>query len=314
MTRGSPAKKAAAGLVAALFLGSAGLAHAAARCDHACLEGMVDLYMKGLVAHDASRLPLATDVKYTENGQNLPLNRGLWETATGDAGYRIYAVDPANGQVGFVGVMDENSQPAFLALRLKVVEGKISEAEAIVARKGERLFAPENMTTPRPEMLETLKPSERASREEMIRIANSYFRGLDEENSGSNVPFATDCQRTENGVTVANSTDPAATPIRKMGCKAQIDTGFSVIVTDIRDRRFPVVDVERGLVLTFAFFDHAGKITSAPLRDGSTLNVTAPFNHPFTWETAALFKIRNGKILRIEAVLATAPYRMKSGW
>ena len=81
------------------------------------------------------------------------------------------------------------------------------------------------MTTPRPEMLETLKPSERASREEMIRIANSYFRGLDEENSGSNVPFATDCQRTENGVTVANSTDPAATPIRKMGCKAQIDTG-----------------------------------------------------------------------------------------
>ena len=87
-----------------------------------------------------------------------------------------------------------------------------------------------------------------------------------------------------------------------------------MIVTDIRDRRFPVIDEERGLVLSFVFFDHAGKITSATLKDGTQMKISAPYNRPFTWEIAELFKIKNGKIRQIEAVLVASPYRMKSGW
>jgi hypothetical protein len=34
-----------------------------------------------------------------------------------------------------------------------------------------------------------------------------------------------------------------------LGCKAQFETGFFHFVTRIRDRRFAVVDEERGLVL-----------------------------------------------------------------
>ena len=306
--------KSVAVLCVVLFLGSTGGARAADSCDRACLEGMVNQYLKAVVAHDASSLPLAKNVKYTENGQQLPMTQGLWATATGDATYRLYAADPMAGEVGFLGVMKENNQPIFIALRLKVADGKISEAEAVIARNGERLFNPEGMTTPKPTLLETLKPSERSSRDEMIRIANSYFRGLDEENSGANVPFDKDCQRIENGVMTANSTDPNATPMRQMGCKAQFDTGFSVIVTDIRDRRFPVIDEERGLVLSFVFFDHSGKITEAKLKDGTEMKISAPYNRPFTWEIAELFKIKNGKIRQIEAVLVASPYRMKSGW
>jgi len=298
----------------ALVLGSAAFAHAAETCDRACLEGMVNQFLKAVVAHDASELPLAQNVKYTENGQQLPMTQGLWATATGDATYRLYAADTMAGEVGFLGVMKENDHPIFLALRLKIADGKISEAEAVIARKGERLFNPEGMTAPKPSLLETLKPSERSSRDEMIRIANSYFRGLDEENSGTNVPFDKDCQRIENGVMTANSSDPDATPMRKMGCKAQFDTGFSVIVTDIRDRRFPVIDEARGLVLSFVFFDHAGKIAEAKLKDGTEMKISAPYNRPFTWEIAELFKIKDGKIRRVEAVLVASPYRMKSGW
>ncbi len=36
--------------------------------------------------------------------------------------------------------------------------------------------------------------------------------------------------------------------------------------------------------------------------------------HPFTWEIAELFKIENGKIRQIEAVLDQAPYGMDHGW
>ena len=68
-----------------------------APCDRACLDDYVDRFLKALVAHDARLLPVAQTVKYTENGQRLPLNDGLWGTATkiGDFGIRL--ADPSSG-------------------------------------------------------------------------------------------------------------------------------------------------------------------------------------------------------------------------
>ena len=53
------------------------------RCDRSCLEGLIDRYIDALVAHDPSRLPVATKVKFTENGQRRLPGDGLWHTATG---------------------------------------------------------------------------------------------------------------------------------------------------------------------------------------------------------------------------------------
>jgi len=41
--------------------------------------------------------------------------------------FKIYAVDPESNQVGFYGVMKENNRPLIIALRLKVVDGEITE-------------------------------------------------------------------------------------------------------------------------------------------------------------------------------------------
>jgi hypothetical protein len=35
---------------------------------------------------------------------------------------------------------------------------------------------------------------------------------------------------------------------------------------------------------------------------------------PWTWEIAEMFKIQNGKIMRVEALVNTGIYGMKSGW
>ena len=45
-----------------------------ADCNRACLEGLVNQYLDALVAHDPKRLPLAADVKYTENEQSLDVD------------------------------------------------------------------------------------------------------------------------------------------------------------------------------------------------------------------------------------------------
>jgi hypothetical protein len=45
------------------------------------LIGHVDRYLAALEANDPSRVPVTGDVRFTENGQELELGRGLWATA-----------------------------------------------------------------------------------------------------------------------------------------------------------------------------------------------------------------------------------------
>jgi len=105
-------------------------------CERACLTGMADKYLAALVAHDPSQLPLARVVRFTENGQELLLGDGLWGTATAAGKYRLYVADPEDGQVGLYGTVIEGDNPVYMALRLKVDYGLISEVETIVVRSG----------------------------------------------------------------------------------------------------------------------------------------------------------------------------------
>jgi hypothetical protein len=278
------------------------------------LESFVVQYLNALVTHNPSELPLAETVKFTENGQRLEPGDGLWNTTSALGSYKLCVADPLSWQVGFFGTIRESSTPAILALRLKVENRTIAEIETIVARDEAGAQRLEQLGSPHPVFLEVISPAKRASREALIEIANMYFTGL-ECNDGKGVyPFTDDCNRLENGKQTTNNPSENDWPldIQALGCKAQFETGFFRFVTRIRDRRFVVVDQERGLVLAFVFFDHAGNIPTVKLSDGSKVPVGV--TRPFTWEIAELFKIENSLIRQIEAVLGEAPYGMNSGW
>ena len=282
-------------------------------CDRTCLKGMVDTYLSAMVAHDASKAPFADNVKFTENGQVLTLHDALWATASADSKYRLYVLDTDDQSAGFLGVLMEHENPVIYALRLKVVDQKITEAEQIVDRPRAGGMANfKGFDKPLPILMEKLKPSEQVSREQMMEAADHYFTGLDTENSGKNVPFDPNCQRRENGVITANNPDGKG--MAKMGCKAQFDTGFSALVSDVRDRRYPVIDKETGLVFSLVFFDHNGQTKEYTEPDGKVVQINAPFTHPLTFEIAEIFKIKSGKIRQIEALINQVPYRMPSGW
>ncbi len=304
------------GAVVALLavLGTRALPAASAQdpCSRNCLQDIADRYLSALVAHDPARAPLAAAVRITENGQILGTAHGLWKTAAAESKFRLYFVDPARGAVGFIGVMMENDSPVPVALRLKVVNGEVTEAETIVARNTPFARA-DGFVAPNPVLLSDLKPDERVSRAQMVRIADSYFSALDTDHSGRNVPFDPNCQRREDGNVTANSDDPKASAMQKLGCRAQLDTGFSVIVTKVRSRRYPIVDVERGLVYAEVFFDHTGTVASFSM-DGKPVAVPADYRRPKSFAIGELFKIQNGRIRQIEAVLLDVPYGMKSGW
>jgi hypothetical protein len=49
-----------------------------------------------------------------------------------------------------------------------------------------------------------------------------------------------------------------------MSCGAQFATGFTKVITRVQERRFPVVDEERGLVLSAIRFDHSARTRPSP--------------------------------------------------
>ncbi|HTX24357.1 MAG TPA: hypothetical protein VMD03_06855 [Steroidobacteraceae bacterium] len=290
-------------------------------CDRPCLEGLVDRYIAALVAHDPGRLPLAQGVRFTEDGQELRLGDGLWGTASAPGHYKLYAVDPEHGQVGFYGTVFESGVPVLLALRLKVDYGLISQVETIVARPPalgasglpSAGASMEHRAHPRPQFLQDVPPSERMSRADLVRIANSYFTGLGGNTGRNTAPFWPSCNRLENGTQTTNNPTFRVTSrfnVVALGCEAQQTSGFYPFVTAIRNRRFPIVDRERGLVMSFAFFEHSGVLKTIHLTNGMT--IPSPVKAPLTLEISELFQIHGGKIDQIEAVINTVPYGMKS--
>ena len=305
------------GIAAALLLAT-GVARAAEPCDRACLEGMLEDYLKALKAHDPSRLPLASDVRFTENNVPLEVGDGLWNTIDEVGSYRLPFIEPEAGQAGMFGVVVEHGHGAHLMLRLKVVGRKITEIETIVLRPAQNngFGRPDDMK-PRPQFYEDVPEAERLTRIQLASMGNAYFETLQQNNGTVYAQFGDDCHRIESGIATTNN--PALNPtgrpdpgIKKLGCEAQFRTGYFRFVTHIRDRRFLIVDRQKGLVYAAAFFDHAGNIRSETLTDGRV--VDPGYDTPWTWQIGEVFKIRGGKLHQIEALVMHAPYASQDVW
>ncbi len=288
-------------------------------CNRECLAGFMTKYLDALIAHDATKLPTTKNVKYTENGVRINLNDGLWNTASAMPTYRVDVIDENLEQVGLIGRINENGNNNWYAVRLKVEMGeKVSEIEALIVRTVSMASPPEGgvkePTDPHPLMMQVIPEDKRLAPCKLKEIGNSYFTGLDTENDGANVPFSPECQRRENGGVMANNPDSPEGSMQRMGCKAQFDTHFSTIVTDIRERRF-IADPVTGLSFGWGYFDHDGTVEKmAVTLDGQMTDVTGMFRQPFSFYIAEIFKVVDGKIRQIEAVLTTVPYNMESGW
>jgi hypothetical protein len=298
-------------------------------CDRACLEALVDQYLDAMTAHDPKLAPLAKNVKFTEDGQKLVIPDGLWNSMVGKGTYRLFVDDPQAGSVAFMGTIKEEGRTAgepigsVIALRLKVVNRQITEAEALVVRNPDTAARLEKLGTPNHLFLEAVPEALRMSRADLVKTANMYFSGMQQNDGKGNYPFTDDCNRIENGMQTTNAPlkdgqtkpDPATATnySAAWGCKEQFQSGLLHFVTRIRDRRYVAVDQERGLVFSFAFFDHsAGKTRHFETPNGRQV-VGGP-SQPWTWEIAEMFKVENGKLHQIEAVLQRSPYGMTSGW
>jgi hypothetical protein len=292
------------------------------------LIGIADTYVDALVAHDPSKAPLASNVKYTENGQRLLPGDGFWNSVAGKGTYKLQIVDPTAGQIVTEITMREAAAPqpqgVVLAVRLKVVEQPHHRGRASDRAQRRRRKNFEARGQPREAFSRLTPPAKRKSRAELVRVANMYFSGMQLNDGKGTYPFADDCHRIENGNDSTNaktSRDGGPRPDPKTAtgysgmwtCREQFESGMLHFVMRIRDRRYVAVDEERGVVASYAFFDHdAGKSRTFTTPTGRTM--TAGPMQPWTWEIMEVFKVEDGLLHEIEAVLERAPYGMASGW
>ncbi|HTW25187.1 MAG TPA: hypothetical protein VMD78_16415 [Candidatus Baltobacteraceae bacterium] len=290
----------------------------ASDCDRKCLYGFVDQYLHALVAKDPSRVPWAKSVTFTENNVVLALGDGLWGTITALGPEDVRAADPAAGQVMYMGVVSEHGQESYLALRLKVEGGKISEVETIVCRKGlgPGPFGDPEAMKPLPILLADVPPDQRTLRDKMIALADGYFNTLQLNDGHIFTTFDPACSRRENGVWTAS--DPHPDPnsnysqFGKYSCEEGFKLGNYRWDDRLRARRFPLVDEEKGLILAGGFIDHSGRLQKYTTTDGVVHD--SPVKAPHSFCFLELFKIQDGKIRHAEAVFITVPYNMPSPW
>ena len=292
-------------------------------CNRSCLEGLINQYLDAVVAHDPKRLPLSADVKYTEQEQVMAVGDGFWKTVTGRGAYNHYFADPVMGQVGWMGTMREKNGVLLMSVRLRTQLGRISEIEVSFFRAGgggpNNIAAMDKLGQPDALWLQPIPPAQRASRQQLIAIANAYFEAVQKNDGKGFYPFTDDCDRIENGSHTTNTPSPKpSTPggFNYMGldCKKQLESGYLGIVNNIHHRRFPLIDEERGVVWANCVFDMDGTVPQIKLNTGEVADMSGFAGRASSIHVTEAFRIENNLIRRVEMIGTSVPYHFNSTW
>lgn len=292
-------------LCACLVLASSAPAAAqSGSCDAVCLESIAQRYRTAYAAHDTSLAPFSAQVRFTENNVEMPFPDGTWDTVTEEVGPALTLSDPALGTVGIFTAIRQREIPGFLAIRLKVEQGKITEAEHIISTR-------RNLSSPPtpigeidgyvhdPIIDETVPQGERVSRDALIAHANGYFDTL-QHNDGEirGTCFHPGATRRENGMLFED-----------------IEGGFRsgrYAFNDRVRREIVVVDEARQVAVARGFIDHKGVLDEYSLTDGTPAK--SIFQEPQSWGLLEMFKIKDGCIAAVVATFYQAPYYQRSPW
>ena len=289
------------GLAAAMLLGAEGRAQGQSACDRACLTGFIDSYFDALIANDPRTVPLASRAKLTMNGREMSLRESFWDGAE----RTVYRWDIANVRRGDTGteaiVQNADGSKTMLMVRLKVLNGEITEVETIRANQGDadRLWDPDRLTEVSPNLELTIRPAEQDSYYGLIAAAEGYWRAFQTNGTENYHPakLMPDLQRFENGLQTTGFVRDG----RYVSAAQGFDEG-RFVERNLWDRRYPVVDTERGIVLSIVRFGLKNGMQSRnPVTSSDRL-------------VGEFFAVKAGMIQEVHAVLSNLPDSEPTGW
>jgi hypothetical protein len=272
-----------------------------ATCDRACLTGFVDSYFKALLANDARALPQAGKARITENGSEKALAATFWDSAA-EMVFRFDVVNTRRGDTGTEAIIrNADGTKTMYMVRLKVQGGSITEIETIKANKGDadRLWDEDRLKEVSPAFKLSIREADRDSYFDLIAAAESYWRAFQTNGTSAyhRARLLPNSVRFENGL--------QTTALMRDGVFNDTSRGFDegrFLGRNIWDRRYPVVDEERGVVLSIVRFG---------LKGGAKSQSIATSNDRLV---AEFFAIKQGAIQEIQAVLFNLPDAKPTGW
>ena len=286
-------------------------------CNYECLLEYTTNYIEALVDRNPGNARLSPDVLFSENNVLMPVgNDGLWGTISGVRDGEMMVADVETGNAAWFGIVEEHGNPAYLAMRIKVENRLITEVETVMNRLPDmpKPFGNPDTVTHDPAFAEILPIEQRRSRARLVAVADGYFNTVELNDGDVFTLFSDDCSRLENGISTTSAPPPGSgggnSASIAVGCENQFKLGIYHINKRIRERRYPIVDVERGVVVASGFFDHANMFDRYTLTDGREMNTVLKWPNTITLLEA--FKVVNGRIARIEAVFTYVPYFMPS--
>lgn len=257
-------------------------------CTRDSLKSITDKFFTALVSHNTSSVPLAANVRYTENGIEVPAGKGVWKTAVKTT-FKRGMVDTQKCGTHTQAILEEkdNPKPVLYGVRLKVEANKISEIEAIVVRGEQVLDVPAILATRDQDWEEALPPEQRSSRLAMMAAADDYF-GLfvkEKKREVSDLAFSGFCDRWENGMRTTKGGMYEGVFMPRHHCSPE---GFADMAETHGPRRF-LVDEETGVVVAYVLFD--GK-----------------------WPDFHMFRMINGRAVWIQAYFEYGKEYKTIGW
>ncbi|MBO9604168.1 MAG: hypothetical protein J7496_16830 [Novosphingobium sp.] len=305
-------RRAALLLTAAAAASLASAAQAKGSCDEKCLLSLADRTMTAIAAKDFRSLPWADPTRYTENNVGLMIGDAWWGSAGPTAGAKAFALaDAETGNVVWFGTIWDHDEPAFGAIRIAAPDGKIEGIEVVAGRKSWPIpFGDPKAFAVSSSMTKPIAAADRRPRQRLIDIADAYLATKQANDGALLADFAPGCAMTENGVPV---TGVESDYVPKAGdCAAVFKEGLFAPVAHIRDRRFPVVDPDRGLVLAISVQDIPARDPNFFTTGGKPAKMKR--DYPMSRLVAELVRIEGDKVVRSEAVVTSLPYRMPTPW
>jgi hypothetical protein len=277
----------------------------ATSCDRKCLLQLLTIYTDAISLGNTSAIPVAPNVRITNNGNVTTLGDGIvWHTpGTIRIPYRHTLVDTETGAavlratitnqtLAFNSTADQLAHPPldqwwWYTLRLKVVDCQITEIEEIASDTPFEYIPASILTLPDRVWSQYIPQEQQSTREELLAIVDSYFNTLSGTILWQNAPFHPECNRFELGAQTTNA----------LYAPGSCGTEFTSPVLQggtVANRRFYVADPTFGVVGAVGWFGPQVGDTGA----------TIVFEE---------FKIQDGLIRHIEAFFDTKG-QLYSGW
>lgn len=216
------------------------------------LRSIAHSYLESLLPRNGAGASLAPEFRASINGEWVA-NRPHPPIEDFPA-LQIF-LDPVQGGVVVTGVAVSAGMRCPYALRLKVQGEQILEAESILSDSRKGHFADVDQMLEPDVLYDAPVPPERASdRAGLIAAADSYWAGL-QESDGSIPRFSYRCERFDNGKKLTNNLSILLSPeATVLTCASSLNLTRAARPV-ARNRRFPVLDVDLGIVASFAVVD-----------------------------------------------------------